>query len=460
MTNGLFDHDDGTCQSWVIEPRDGDSQNPPPTPGNFGRTPGTVFSLSPTPTPDPISRQTQSDDLGFLSFDEWKRKRENNCEESEEQDLLRYTIAWKLKINRTTEAKETEQDLVVAPSEYWEKCLKQKIDRLMHTKKRNRRVRFEDSEIVVSIKHRNEGPLEKRSDDTNLNIDWRPVETKLRKWSNLVRQGRTPQIAITVKYIRDDDAAKACDKRGSSATKRMLAERDAVISAEEESNQPSSWRYVYKLMRCSVTSCNNFDKWCWQDPNGRKHYGLRKPHLMKLIAYADAGETLVSHDDVPESIRQALYVEAQQKLERSSNKTNNQLALGAPCPININLLAPPGMCEPAMPLSPPKPATSNKRVKISGPRDDAVRAYCGWHELQVTDEKRKADWRKACEITLSNGLDLELVEEDQEHVQFLIEQGVTKGTARRFVRDIHEWLEYVKELSPERCSQGPSDSDD
>ncbi|KAL3494397.1 hypothetical protein BJX62DRAFT_197946 [Aspergillus germanicus] len=110
-----------------------------------------------------------------------------------------------------------------------------------------------------------------------------------------------------------------------------------------------------------------------------------------------------------------------------------------------------------MPLSPPRPATSNKRVKISGPRDDAVRAYCGWHELQVTDEKRKADWRKACEITLSNGLDLELVEENQEHVQFLIEQGVTKGTARRFVRDIHEWVEYVKELSPERCSQGPSD---
>ena len=72
---------------------------------------------------------------------------------------------------------------------------------------------------------------------------------------------------------------------------------------------------------------------------------------------------------------------------------------------------------------------SNKRIKISGPQDDAVKAYCKWHELQVTDEKHKAEWRKACDITLSNGLDLELVEEDQEHVQFLIAQGVTKGTA-------------------------------
>ena len=72
-----------------------------------------------------------------------------------------------------------------------------------------------------------------------------------------------------------------------------------------------------------------------------------------------------------------------------------------------------------------------------------MKAYCKWHELQVTDEKRKADWRKACDITLSNGLDLELVEGDQEHVQFLVAQGVTKGTARRFVRDIQEWTEHV-----------------
>jgi hypothetical protein len=68
----------------------------------------------------------------------------------------------------------------------------------------------------------------------------------------------------------------------------------------------------------------------------------------------------------------------------------------------------------------------------------------------VTDEARKADWYKARDITLSNGLDLELVEEDQEHVQFLIDQGVMKGTARRFVRDIYEWANHVrKDSAPE-----------
>ena len=36
--------------------------------------------------------------------------------------------------------------------------------------------------------------------------------------------------------------------RGSSMTKRMFAERDAGLVAEEESQNPSNWRYVYRLM--------------------------------------------------------------------------------------------------------------------------------------------------------------------------------------------------------------------
>lgn len=69
----------------------------------------------------------------------------------------------------------------------------------------------------------------------------------------------------------------------------------------------------------------------------------------------------------------------------------------------------------------------------------------------MNNESRKADWRKARDITLSNGLDLDMVEGDQEHVQFLIEQGVTRGTARRFIHDIREWVRQVRrDMSPER----------
>ena len=298
MTNSLFSYDE-TCQSQVIDPWDQDSQFAP-TPGDFGHTPATLYSLS--PTPDNTSRQTQPNYLGFLPLAEWEKWGENNYyEEQEELRFIRYTIVWKLMINRTIEARETEQDLVVAPSEYWEKHLKQKIEELVHMKKHNQQVWSEDMAIVVSVNHHNQGPLEKLYNSTN--IDWKPVERQLCKWSNLVCMGRTPQLAISFKYIQDDDALRTGDKRGSSsATKRMLAERDAEIIAEEESEQPSSWRYVYKLMRCSVSSCSDFGQWCWQDPRGRKHYRLRKPHLVKLTAHVDKGGRLDSHDDVPEDI--------------------------------------------------------------------------------------------------------------------------------------------------------------
>ena len=126
---------------------------------------------------------------------------ENNYyKEQEEPRFIRYTIAWKLMINRTIEARETDQDLVVAPSEYWEKHLKQKIEELVHMKKGNRRVRSEDTAIVVSVNHRNQGPLEKLYSSTN--IDWKPVERQLCKWSNLVHGQNTSGCYLIQVYTR------------------------------------------------------------------------------------------------------------------------------------------------------------------------------------------------------------------------------------------------------------------
>jgi hypothetical protein len=47
------------------------------------------------------------------------------------------------------------------------------------------------------------------------------------------------------------DLPSKTDKRGkSSITKRMLADRDAQIDAEQVTGQYSVWRDVYHVMRC------------------------------------------------------------------------------------------------------------------------------------------------------------------------------------------------------------------
>nr|KMM67471.1 hypothetical protein CPAG_03805 [Coccidioides posadasii RMSCC 3488] len=317
----------------------------------FAPTPGYFMLDSLSPTPD-HALQTH-DHLEFLPLAEWMKGKDY---EEQPPNYIYYTIAWRIIINHRVEARETKQDLIVAP------------------------------------------------------------------------------ISISFKYMRDNNCpthvSKKVDKQNtSSATRRMLAKQDAQIDAEEESSgQPSIWRHVYNLMQCSVPSCH-YGQWCWQDPKQRKHYKLRTTHLTSLIKHVDNGGKLENHQDVPDNIQEALYMEAQRRFEKGSGKAHN-ITAGAPYPsININVLPGHSTHGSVAAISSPKFEHSNEQLKLSGPQDEAVKEYCKWQEQQVTDKIYKADWRKACDITLSHGLDLELVYEDQEHVKFLLEQEVMKGTA-------------------------------
>jgi hypothetical protein len=63
---------------------------------------------------------------------------------------------------------DTEQDIVLAPAAYWEHFLHPKLDDFW--RKKNRSVRSEDTNVVVSVTQRKERDLKKRFDDTS--IDW------------------------------------------------------------------------------------------------------------------------------------------------------------------------------------------------------------------------------------------------------------------------------------------------
>jgi hypothetical protein len=85
----------------------------------------------------------------------------------------------------------------------------------------------------------------------------------------------------------------------------------------------------------------------------------------------------------------------------------------------------------------------NEPLVISGSREEAVRDYCKWLESRATDDKYKADFRKICQVTLENHLDLELILEDPD-AGFFVQRGIQIGTARRFLRDINEWARVTK----------------
>jgi hypothetical protein len=76
------------------------------------------------------------------------------------------------------------------------------------------------------------------------------------------------------------------------------------------------------------------------------------------------------------------------------------------------------------------------------PLDIAVSKYSCWQQSRGDCETLKDDIKKACDLAIKNGLDLNQIHEDQDP-DFFIKHGVKVGVARRFVSDIRDWVEQL-----------------
>ncbi|OJJ98559.1 hypothetical protein ASPACDRAFT_1857806 [Aspergillus aculeatus ATCC 16872] len=103
-----------------------------PTPGDFGRSlASSIYSPS-----SPLL-QPQSDKLELVQLSDWE---EGRPYDEDPPVYLHYSIEWKVTVNNRVVAKDTEPDLVLAPSAYWFKVLRQKLESRVKTKtQRNRR---------------------------------------------------------------------------------------------------------------------------------------------------------------------------------------------------------------------------------------------------------------------------------------------------------------------------------
>jgi hypothetical protein len=262
--------------------------------------------------------------------------------------------------------------------------------------------------------------------------------------------GAAPSITELIETAPEPAGLKKRGKRGrSSATQQMLSERADFLDTDDESpEQPSVWRDIYNLMRCPGPPYH-LGPHCWRDPVGKKHYKLKTHHFRRLIRYAEQGHPIRTHDDVPEDIRDELYAEEHQRLEKrqaASTKSPPSMA-----PINITNVLPGNSPQASVPASyagaPPSMQLPDSLpadpLDIPGLRDTAVREYSEWQQSRVGDKLLKDEFQKACDAILMEGLDLELVHEDQD-TEYLVRNGVKRGIARRFVRDIGPWAKRYK----------------
>ncbi|KAA8641564.1 uncharacterized protein ATNIH1004_011700 [Aspergillus tanneri] len=347
--------------------------------------------------------------LPLLGLDDWEEER---AYDEQPPICIHYSIEWKLALNKRVVVSDTEQNLVLAPSAYWDKFLNPKLERVVGQKfSRDQRVRPDDTAITVAINDRSEHNLTKRFEKTNIN--WSLVEDQLLDWGDLFRAGKKLRLIITFYYLGDSRSCqKKGDKRGSSATQRMQVEKEDQLNAERTSGLSSSWRQVYQLMRCRDKACKQ-GVHCFEDPVSQKHFPLTQHHLSSLIDFVNGGGILRTENDIPDWFHEQL--KAEEKVLKTKSKDKGSLAHGGTCsPINIVLPAQalssiPATTQAAVPDTPPSSTSRCKRLDIAGPRDVAVRNYSEWHASKVDDYDLKNDYRKACQVALKNGLDLQQI---------------------------------------------------
>jgi len=149
---------------------------------------------------------------------------------------------------------------------------------------------------------------------------------------------------------------------------------------------------------------------------------------------------LESHNDVPDELRQQIYLEEQQS---SRNKRFNAAVASTNIPpIQVIL---PKNAAPELEIA-RKPEV--KRIDIPGLHDVNLQHYCDWLKSRVRGKTQKAEYQTATDFLIENGFDLDLLFEDQDPT-FLIEKGkVKEGAARRYVKDIPYWAELRRMEGP------------
>ncbi|KAE9571015.1 hypothetical protein CGMCC3_g12947 [Colletotrichum fructicola] len=371
---------------------------------------------------------------GALPFLDYRRWAPGQSYDEQPSRLMLYTMQWKLTLNNRKAVEQTEQNLVVAPSDFWKEVLASKIAEIVASKKKS----YETSAttIVMSVPNdRSEDKITKHF--LGQQIDWTVIERQLQGWSQLLRAGKRLKVYVQLDYV---ESASTGRPAGRGATAIGLAERTARMDAERDAaGEVDPWRRVYQLMRCPGAPCDN-GQWCWQDRARKMHHKLLDHHMRELVRWVQQGHKLETHDDVPEEIRAQLYAQEQQGRKRKRQASGSDPTSHVPVIIHNHISDYSTSSNRASPDHGSSPPPRLSPLCVPGLRDDAVEAYCEWHRSKVRSETQKQHFELAYSLTIARGLDLELVHEDND-AQFYIEQGVLEGVARRWVRDIQVYID-------------------
>ncbi|KAK7928431.1 hypothetical protein PG985_005429 [Apiospora marii] len=342
---------------------------------------------------------------------------------------LLYTITWKLQLRKGRITKLTEdtiEDLDLAPGAYWNEILQSELAILVQSKLPEPQYQPDETSITVSNSKRGERPFQKRFN--KLLIDWTVVESKLRFWGN---QGNNLKVAISFIYKETQTAKDG--KTGRGATKKHTAALNNLVAQQEASGHRPVWRDVYQLMECVSAACTNRGFSCWR--NNEKHYKLDSDIMDRLVDYAEEGNKLDTHADVPQRIRDVICTRTDEAEARRLRKRK----ASDPLPVTVRVLCH-GHRDDASAEWPGEGQWVQLDIPL--PEDEAPIEYSRWLSAKVTNQRWRDASRLAGDVVVDKGYDLDwLFTHQKAGKDMLIENGVLEGVAARFVSWVPKWVD-------------------
>ncbi|KAH7061005.1 hypothetical protein BKA63DRAFT_573482 [Paraphoma chrysanthemicola] len=259
--------------------------------------------------------------------------------------------------------------------------------------------------------------------------------------ADLTVQIVTAHVGLSGSMRTGFTAALAVVQRVDQNVQRVLDKRLLMAAQLEEHRLDEGGNGTVPLTAEDVGALGLVDKVSWIDNKAFDDADIfqtdlveRQIHLKTLIRHVEHGGQLTSHDDVPEDVRQQLYAEEQQQLERHRGAGHS--APTAQAPIHITNVLP----GPSHPTSGQTEVQAKPRLDVPGFLDAAVEEYSDWQQSRVRREDQKEDIRKLCDMALEHRLDLQQLFNDQDP-DFFISRGIKLGVARRFIGDIPYWVQ-------------------
>lgn len=171
------------------------------TPSQLCNVPTPARRRSPSLSSQGCNKQPSRGPLLFVPLANWNPNRL----QYDKQRYIHYELEWKLTVNNRQVAKQTEQDLVLAPGDFWNATLMSKLDELVRKTQVNKPCAADATTIVMSVTERSERNVTKRFDE--IKIDWLVVERQLQTWSHLTHNGRKLIIKVTFNYVETKQLA-------------------------------------------------------------------------------------------------------------------------------------------------------------------------------------------------------------------------------------------------------------